>query len=168
MHVGAIRRYAPAFSTITYSRSTSCTRFCGRLFLNCSDARIRLPGTPVPVCLGRLYPFAWDACARLPGTPVPVSVRTRVGWNFILTHTVCIGVFMVCRTVSSCTGTVHCIKKLTFIQQLQVQACYGTGIGIVLAILLQMKLEHDSGLRSVRRLRKLVGTDRTERRKLAF
>ena len=60
MHVDAIRRYALAFSTITYSHSTIHTRFCGCPFLNRSDARTHLPRIPVPIfvrtCVGwKLY-----------------------------------------------------------------------------------------------------------------
>ena len=65
-YVGVVHKYAPPFSTL---------RICsiGRLFQNLSDARTRLPRTPVRASV--------DACSCICWTPVPVSVRTGVGWK---------------------------------------------------------------------------------------
>ena len=64
------------------------------------------------------------------------------------------------------TCTVHLIKKLMFytrstaigtgMLQVRVRACYSTGTGIALVILLGMKSEHDGSLRLARRFRTFV------------
>ena len=71
--VGAVRRYAPAFSTTTYSHSTLRTHSIGRPFQNLLDARTRLPRTPVRASVDAHLCICW--------TLVPISVRRGIGWK---------------------------------------------------------------------------------------
>ena len=63
---GVVLRYAPPFSTLR-------NRSIERPFQNLSDARTRLPRTPVRASV--------DARSCICRMPVPVSVRTGVGWK---------------------------------------------------------------------------------------
>ena len=76
--------------------------------------------------------------------------------------------------IAASANTVRRVKSehSTPVPQLRIRAFYGMGTGVVSTMLLYMKSKHNGGLHSARRFGTFVGsrvgTDRAERKKLAF